>query len=190
MEVSKGSEYIHTPALQKLLWEYVPTDATEKGARAKILDFIEHSRQFPWDRENFSPGHITASAWVVDEEGKRVLLVNHKTLGKWLQPGGHIEAGEDIFGAALREVKEETGLSGTCEKNIFDIDVHPIPSRSGEAGHTHFDIRVLVRVKSKVSPKGQVGEGDVKWVDIDSVSKLTKEESIARMVRKTKTTHI
>jgi len=40
----------------------------------------------------------------------RVLLIKHKKLGLWLAPGGHIDEGETPDEAALRELREETGL--------------------------------------------------------------------------------
>lgn len=186
MEVSKGSEYIHTPALRSLVWAYVPTDEKEKVARNKMLEFLENTKKFPWDRENFSDGHITASAWVVDEENRRVLLVHHKKFHVWVQPGGHIDKGEDVFSATLRELKEETGVSGAHEPKVFDVDTHSISARSGEPAHIHYDIRVLVRVKSSTAHCVPPGEGEARWVDLDSVSKFTKDESILRMVQKTK----
>jgi 8-oxo-dGTP pyrophosphatase MutT (NUDIX family) len=54
--------------------------------------------------------HFTASAIVLDDTGQRVLLVHHNKLQRWLYPGGHVDANEDPAQAALREVREETGI--------------------------------------------------------------------------------
>ena len=53
--------------------------------------------------------HFTASAIVLDDHD-RVLLVHHNKIGLWLYPGGHIDPNEDPAQAALREVREETGI--------------------------------------------------------------------------------
>ncbi|MCH8814935.1 MAG: NUDIX domain-containing protein [Chloroflexi bacterium] len=53
--------------------------------------------------------HLTATAFVVKDG--RTLLHWHKRLQQWMPPGGHMEANEDPVQAALREVREETGLT-------------------------------------------------------------------------------
>ena len=52
--------------------------------------------------------HFVATGYVVF--GGRTLLLLHRKLGLWLPPGGHIEEGELPEEAALREIREETGL--------------------------------------------------------------------------------
>ena len=91
-------------------------------------------------------GHVTAATVLVDENGD-VLHIHHKTLGKWLIPGGHLEAGDaSLPAAALRELAEETAVTDIDgEMELIDIDVHPIPAnpRKGEGAHHHFDFRFL-----------------------------------------------
>src|SRR5919106_547396 len=86
--------------------------------------------------------------------GDRVLLLHHRKLGRWLQPGGHADPGESSGETvALREAREETGLAGLNlhpqAPRPFDVDVHDIPARGGEAAHQHLDLRYLV-----VAPAG------------------------------------
>ncbi len=92
------------------------------------------------------PGHFTGSAWLVSADGERVLLIHHRKLGRWLQPGGHADGDTDLMRVALREATEETGLSGLhVEPGIFDIDRHRIPARGSEPEHWHYDVRFVVR---------------------------------------------
>lgn len=91
-------------------------------------------------------GHFTGSAWVVSADGMRTLLVHHRKLDRWLQPGGHADGDHDLARVALREAEEETGLRGlVVEQAIFDLDRHLIPARPGEPAHWHYDVRYVVR---------------------------------------------
>jgi 8-oxo-dGTP pyrophosphatase MutT (NUDIX family) len=91
-------------------------------------------------------GHFTGSSWLISEDGKRVLLMHHRKLDRWLQPGGHADGEVDLAGVALREAREETGVTGLrVEGAVFDIDRHLIPARGDEPEHWHYDVRYVVR---------------------------------------------
>ena len=91
-------------------------------------------------------GHFTGSCWLVSADGRRVLLMHHRKLGLWLQPGGHADGDADLARVALREAREETGLTGLrVEGGIFDVDRHRIPARRDEPDHWHYDVRYVVR---------------------------------------------
>jgi 8-oxo-dGTP pyrophosphatase MutT (NUDIX family) len=102
----------------------------------------------PFDRR-IPEGHLTGSALVLAAPGDRVLLLFHRKLGRWLQPGGHAEPGETTGEAvALREAAEETGILGLAlhpaAPRPLDVDVHDIPARGAEPAHQHLDLRYLV----------------------------------------------
>lgn len=93
-----------------------------------------------------APGHFTGSAWLVSDDGERVLLMHHRKLDRWLQPGGHADGDADLARVALREAQEETGVIGlSIDGGIFDIDRHRIPARAKEPEHWHYDVRYVVR---------------------------------------------
>jgi 8-oxo-dGTP pyrophosphatase MutT (NUDIX family) len=111
-------------------------------------------------RKNFI-GHTTASAFIISENGKQVLLLEHRSLAKLLQPGGHIEpTDESLLDATLREIEEETGLKPSelklrpempqKQEVPFHIDTHYIPenSKKHEPGHYHHDFRYLYTTKN------------------------------------------
>ena len=99
----------------------------------------------PFARERLA-GHFTASAWLVDAPGMRVLLTHHRKLGLWLQLGGHADGDRDLARAALKEAQEESGLAGLqVEGDIFDLDRHWIPAHQDVSAHWHYDVRYVVR---------------------------------------------
>jgi 8-oxo-dGTP pyrophosphatase MutT (NUDIX family) len=115
-------------------------DLDERTAHAKARFLAEAARLESPFSEHADPVHITTSAVVIGPRG--TLLHLHKRLGLWLQPGGHVDPGEHPADAILREVREETGLSGTHPPEgprIVHVDVH-----DGGRGHTHLDLRYLV----------------------------------------------
>lgn len=97
------------------------------------------------DRTCYEPGHFTASAFVLSPNRQNLLLIFHKKLRMWLQPGGHVEAEDrDLVAAAHREVQEETGLRELLvEETFFDLDVHRIPAFGETPAHLHHDVRCL-----------------------------------------------
>lgn len=97
----------------------------------------------PFSRHQFTPGHITATGLVLAPDRERLLLVHHRRLGRWLIPGGHVDAEDSaIWDTARREVIEETGaqLAADIRPRLVGIDVHGIPGKRGEPYHLHHDL--------------------------------------------------
>jgi 8-oxo-dGTP pyrophosphatase MutT (NUDIX family) len=150
---------------------------------ARMLELIGRGGQ-PYSRHQIEPGHFTASAFVLCPERRRVLLVHHAKLGRWLQPGGHIEVSDlDLEGAARREVTEETGapLGPRLGAGVFDVDIHEIPGRAKEGAHLHFDVRyAFVAQATDLAISSEVL--GARWVELTGVAALTEEESVLRCV--------
>jgi 8-oxo-dGTP pyrophosphatase MutT (NUDIX family) len=124
--------------------EYLPRFPREAGSVAQFSDFLR-SHPSVFERSHVQ-GHFTGSAWLISADGERVLLMHHRKLDKWLQPGGHADGDTDLARVALREAQEETGVIGLrVEGGIFDIDRHRIMARGDEAEHWHYDVRYVVR---------------------------------------------
>jgi len=105
----------------------------------------------PFDADGAAT-HVTSSAIVTGPEG--VLLLEHKRLGIWVQPGGHLEPGEGLVAAAVREATEETGLALAQPPGgpwLVHVDVH-----DGGRGHTHLDLRWALGASG--DPKPAPGE--------------------------------
>lgn len=156
----------------------------ERNCKSRFLDLLSYDNCF---ERSLTFGHITASAWVLDVDNGKVLLLHHKKLNKWLQPGGHADGNENVVAIARQELEEETGLKDIflLKEGIFDLDIHRIPARKNEAEHEHYDVRFVFSTKSPSSIVKNHESNDLKWVALDDVAEYSQEEpSIMRMVDK------
>ena len=172
--------------LDALLAAVVPTDDKERAdlalmraQRALLPEPLSRSQR---------AAHFTGSAVVTD--GRRVALVHHRKLGRWLQPGGHVEAndGDDLLATALREAAEETGcpvVPHPAAPRPLDVDVHPIPSRGTEPAHLHLDVRFLVLTDHPESLREDPEESsEVRWFELDEAIHRAATAEMKRLLTK------
>ena len=145
-----------------------PIDERERESIEKFLADVPHLAE-PYDEE-LGLVHVTASAIVVTDAGDKVALHLHKRLGMWLQPGGHIDAGETPAQGALREAEEETGLPVRHEVDgglFVHVDVH-----AGPKGHTHHDLRYVIRAPEVPMNPGDGESPDARWFTWDEALEI------------------
>ena len=167
------------------LHSYSTSFPEEEGFKIRFLQLLDHPRSFHRDH---LPGHITGSAWIVNSNFSKVLLVHHAKLGRWLQPGGHADGDEPALNVALREAEEETGLKTftLMTPSIFDIDIHVIPARNNFPEHLHYDVRFLLQASEDDRLMISDESSDMKWFPLTELATLTENApSIMRMVHKT-----
>lgn len=151
--------------------ERFPADASTLEPLVDLL----HSDANPTSRSEFR-GHITCGAIVFNPIGL-VLMVHHRTLNKWLFPGGHLESNDtSLREAALRELNEETGLAagsiplwGNWLDSVpLHIDAHAIPSNEAkrEPRHIHFDFRFAFRSQDDALLIQESEVFGAEWVDL------------------------
>lgn len=173
-------------ALARRLRAHRPEDEAEARDLARILEFVAGHAD-PFDRR-IPEGHLTGSAFVVSGDGARVLLLHHRKLDRWLQPGGHGEPGDEGGeSVALREVREETGLKAELHPRAprpLDVDVHDIPARPGEPAHEHLDLRYLVVAGPGPLTRAQDEAADLRWFGWDELDSLGLDEGLRRGLAK------
>jgi len=126
---------------------------------------------------------------VASADLRRVLLVHHRKLDRWLQPGGHADGESDVARVALREAREETGLAALAfpgpDPVPFDLDVHEIPARPGEPAHEHHDVRfLLVAGPDDEDARASEESHAVRWFPLSALETMDVDESVLRMARK------
>jgi len=165
-------------------------DYTERnpGERTIVSRFFNLLEEWPAClSRNALSAHLTGSAWVTHE--RSVLLVHHRKLDRWLQPGGHADEDSDIPGTALREAQEETGMNdldffAPDRWEIFDLDIHQIPEYGPVSEHEHFDVRFRLTAARQTDPVPSDESHDARWVLLDDLERYSDEESVVRMRRK------
>ena len=160
----------------------------EAGFTVRATAFIEqHSDCF---YRELWPAHVTGSTWVVSPDRSRVLMMHHKKLDKWFQPGGHADGDGDILGVALRETVEETGMDDSqvrlVSEDVFDVDIHSIPSMHGEPQHEHIDVRFLVEIDDSLTVPGNDESHEILWINLRDVLRYNNNRSTYRMMEKTR----
>ncbi|MFA9428747.1 NUDIX hydrolase [Egicoccus sp. AB-alg2] len=155
----------HLAELRRHLATHRPRDVREERSLRRTLALLDWLAD-PLS-ETADSTHVTGSAIVLDAGG-RVLLHRHKRLGIWLQPGGHVDPGESVAQAAVRETREETGLAARHPDGgplVAHVDVH-----QGPRGHVHLDVRYLLHADGDAVLEPEPGESPhVGWFDLDAV---------------------
>lgn len=161
--------------------------ASEQESLARLRAFVAHTPTC-FERTHRA-GHVTGSAWVLNHGRTHVVLLHHKKLGLWLQPGGHADGDPDVAEVAAKEAREETGIEGLvlADPRIFDVDVHAIPARpakkprAAEPAHFHYDVRFVFQAPAGADVVVSDESHDVRWVAKDEVPKFTRDLSVLRM---------
>ena len=154
-----------------------PIDDAE---RACIAEFLRHFDALadPFD-EHADPVHVTGSAVVVGRRG--VVLIKHKRLAIWLQPGGHVDRDETPWDGARREAHEETGLDvqfAGGSPQLIHVDVHP-----GGRGHTPLDLRYLVEAGDD-DPQPPAGESqEIAWFEWEAAVDRADDDRLKSLLR-------
>ena len=159
----------------------------EEVFQLQMLNLLEQEKDCFYRR--LLHAHFTGSAWIISPGGEKVLLLHHRKLDKWLQPGGHADGEENIAGVAEREAREETGLSSIrlLRQGLFDLDVHRIPARKKEPEHLHYDIRYLFTALPDEPLRQNSESKGLAWLSLKEVAGFTGHNtSISRMVDKTR----
>ncbi len=119
-------------------------------------------------------GHVTASALIVDGDG-RVLLCLHGRLNKWMQLGGHCEPGDvSLAAAALREATEESGIAGlVLDPDPIDVDIHEVRCGAAEGvsatPSVHYDVRFLLRCPAGTEEQISEESAELAWFSPDNL---------------------
>lgn len=175
--------------LYKEINEYVPFDEKEKIDKEVMLEFIKNNQDVL--TRNNKIAHFTTSAWIVNKNRDKVLMIYHNIYNSWAWVGGHSDGDENLLHVIKKEIEEETGLTnvkllmnGIYGINIVTVDSH-IKRGNIVNSHLHFDVEYLFEADETDSIRIKEDENSgVKWVDINKVEEYTTEEKMKPIYRK------
>ena len=158
---------LHADAVD-VVTAFAPANDQEAALRQAFLGFLAARPDAMW--RSCSPGHVTASAIVIDPERRLVLLTLHPRAGMWVQVGGHCETGDHtLLDAAAREAREESGIGAlSFDPAPLGLDVHPITCSLGVPTR-HFDVRYLAVAPHGAEPVRSDESLDLQWFPWDGL---------------------
>jgi len=159
----------------------------EAAMVARTLRFVsQHENCF--DR-SLTHGHVTGSTWVLNPARSHALMLHHRKLDLWLQPGGHADGDPNITRVVLKETSEESGIDldqiKLVDDAIFDVDLHVVHASEHDPRHEHFDIRFLVEIDDSIPLPGNDESHQIGWIPLTEVPRFNNARSIYRMLQKT-----
>ncbi|TXG90575.1 NUDIX domain-containing protein [Rhodococcus rhodnii] len=175
-----SAESIHASTVAELEAWQAP-DATAEALRHTVLAFLAAAPRGVL--REYAPGHVTASAIVVDASMRNVLLTLHPKVGRWIQLGGHCEETDlTVRGAALREAREESGIEGlSISPGVLSLDTHPITCSLGLPTR-HLDLQFLVTAPDGAAPVRSHESVDLRWWPVDALPDDAEHETIERLL--------
>lgn len=161
--------------LKESIENYIPYNEQEEKDKNYILEFMD-SFDDVLSRKNIF-GHFSASAFVVNKDRTKMLVVYHIINDGWIYPGGHADGEEDLLSVAIREVEEETGQkTKVLDKNIFSIQVAPVKGHFKKgiyvSAHIHMDVLYILEADDSLNLCFRDDESKgVKWISFEEATK-------------------
>ena len=169
---------------------YRPWNEQERQDQALILAFLERNPD-AFYRSNLL-AHMTASAWVVNPQRSKVLMVYHRLYDSWSWAGGHADGEEDLLAVALREVREETGVQRLrpVTEDIYSLEVLTVDGHEKHGryvpSHLHLNLTYLLEAEEEQPLRICEAENSgVAWFSLaDALSASTEPWFVERIYKK------
>ena len=169
---------------------YEPRNAQESADKANMLRLFELFPDNILLRQN-KVAHITSSGFILNHAHDKVLFVYHNIYKSWSWTGGHADGNGDLLQVAVREAKEETGLTDVrpMDGKLAAIDILPVKShwRHGKfvSAHVHLNLTFFLEADDREPLKGNPGENQgAAWLPLFSLNLFSTEPHMHEIYQK------
>lgn len=175
--------------LKEEIENYKPYNEQEEKDKQMMIQYLNTFDDVLTRKNEF--GHFTASAWVVNKEKTKVLMIYHNIYKSWAWTGGHADGESNLLDTAIRELKEETGVENVkiLKDGIFSLEIvcvnGHIKNNKYVSSHVHLNLTYLLEVDEKEVVRIKEDENSgVKWIKIEDVAKASNEKWIIENIYK------
>lgn len=171
---------INVDNLKESLEKFNPYNEQEEVERKIMLNYIKDFDDVLTRQNEY--GHFTSSAFVLNKERTKILMIYHKIYNSWAWTGGHSDGDSDLLYVAMKETKEETGIKNIApiSKNIYSLELMNVDGHEKRekyvGSHVHLNVTYLLEAdeNEKIHIKEDENSG-VKWVPIDKILEVSSE---------------
>lgn len=171
---------INVDNLKENIEKFIPYNEQEQVDKKIMLDYIRDFNDTLTRQNEY--GHFTSSAFVLNKERTKMLMIYHKIYNSWAWVGGHSDGDSDLLYVAMKEAKEETGIKNVApiSNNIYSLEIINVNGHEKRGkyvgSHVHLNVTYLLETdeNEEIHIKEDENSG-VKWVPIDEVLNVTSE---------------
>ena len=175
---------------EEFLENYKGFDEIEEGERLSFLQFMRAFQTAAYSRETL-PGHLSSSAWIVNPERTKILMIYHNLFKSWAWVGGHADGDKDLVRVAVKETEEETGLKNIrlVQKEPIDINVLSVTNHVKRGKfvprHLHYNVVYLFEADEKEDVRILEDENsNIGWLTFEELLHETSEEHMKPVYEK------
>ena len=171
---------INIDEIKESIEKYTPYNEQEDVDRKIMLKYINDFEDVLTRQNEY--GHFTSSAFVLNKERTKILMIYHKIYNSWAWTGGHSDGDSNLLYVAIKEAKEETGIKNVVPitENIYSLELINVEGHEKRGkyvgSHIHLNVTYLLEADEKEETHIKEDENSgVKWVSIDKVLEVTSE---------------
>ncbi len=178
---------INIDNLKTNLENFIPYNEQEEVEKRIMLKYINDFDDVLTRQNEY--GHFTSSAFILNKERTKILMIYHKIYNSWAWTGGHCDGDSDLLYVAIKEAKEETGLKNVkpISKNIYSLELITVNGHEKRGkyvgSHMHYNVTYLLEANEneEIHIKEDENSG-VKWFPIDKILEASSEPWVKNRV--------
>ena len=167
-------------SLKEKIEKYIPYNEQEENDKKLMIKYISDFDNILTRQNEY--GHFTSSAFVLNKERTKILMIYHKIYNSWAWTGGHSDGDSNLLNVAIKEAKEETGIKNVVPilPDIYSLEIITVDGHEKRgkyiSSHVHLNITYLLEAdeNEEIHIKEDENSG-VKWFSVDEILKATSE---------------